>query len=352
MKSKRNLLFGGLSGIILITFVFGKKILIPNTIDTYAQVLPSRSWTLIRGTNGQINSVVEDLVFGTYSKSQSIQFERGEDVAFSFVKEFYMNNTVHRGDTIAVVESSQLRERIIDLEGELAIAKAELLAQTTGEKESLIKEAEANVELSRSKVANERVLFERAEKLFAKQLISQQEYEALKWELHLLELEVEINQSKLEALKTGIKKESAAVISSQVQSLTSQLGFLKERVSNLCIVSPLDGLVELKNSTDTLLTAFSMDRLILNMPVRLIDKDYLKVGSFIVTKIKTTDETLTGQILSVGNEVKLLEGIQVVFVRILVNNDTKKLLPGMLVECSLESGDTSLNNFLLSSRVN
>lgn len=332
--------------ILLFFFIFGGSIFVSNNMNAFAQVQPTHNWIISRGTSGQISSVVVDYISGTSSGNETIQFDRGEDVTFTFTDVLSKKSKIDKGDTIAVIQSSQLNEKIISLEGELAIAKANLLSQTTGEKEELINEAEANLELAKSRVAQKKIIYDRYQQLFNKNLVSQEEFETHKWEYRLLEIDVQIYKSKLEALKTGVKPQEAAIISLQMETIEKQLQFIKERTSKLYITSPIDGVADQKFSSDTLLTVFKTDEVILDTPIRISEMDKVEVGSSLKIELQKNDITVSGKIISISKEVKILDGNQVVFARVLIDNSTEKLLPGMIVDCTLRLGKISLNNYL------
>ncbi|MFA7419685.1 MAG: hypothetical protein WCZ90_08355 [Melioribacteraceae bacterium] len=332
--------------VLLFFFIFGGSIFVSNNMNAFAQVQPTHNWIISRGTSGQISSIVVDYITGTSSGNETIQFDRGEDVSFTFTDVLSKKNKITKGDTIAVIQSSQLNERLISLEGELAVTKANLLSQTTGEKEELVKEAEANLELAKSRVAQKRIIFDRYQQLFNKNLVSQEEFETHKWEFRLLEIDVQIYKSKLDALRTGVKPQEAAIISLQMETIARQLQFIKERTSKLYITSPIDGVADQKFSSDTLLTVFKTDKVILDTPIRIVDMDKIEVGFLLNIELQKDDFTVSGKIISISKEVKILDGNQIVFARILIDNSTGKLLPGMVVECNLRLGKISLNNYL------
>lgn len=334
--------------VLLFLYIFGGNLFVSNSMNAFAQVQPTHNWIICRGTSGQISSIVVDYISGTSSGNETIQFDRGEDVTFTFTDVLSKKSKIDKGDTIAVIQSSQLNEKIISLEGELAIAKANLKSQTAGEKEELINEAEANLELAKSRVAQKKIIYDRYQQLFNKNLVSQEEFETHKWEYRLLEIDVQIYKSKLEVLKTGVKPQEAAIISLQMETIARQLKFIKERTSKLYITSPIDGVADQKFSSDTLLTVFKTNQVILDTPIRISEIENVEVGSSLKIEIQKKEFTVPGKIISLSKEVKILDGNQVVFARILIDNSAGKLLPGMVVGCTLRLGKISLNNYLFN----
>lgn len=353
-RSNKNILYGfaGVTVILFMIFVFGEAIKFPKTIDSYAQVYPHSKWILSKGTAGQINSSLVDFTHGFTSSYQTTQFDRGEDISFLFDKSLNNKHSIEAGDTIIRIKSSQIQERIILAQGELAVAKANLLAQSTGDKTELIDEAKSTLEFSQTKVVQKKSLFDRTDQLFKKGLISQEEYDTQKWELKLLEIEVEINKAKLEALKTGVKLEQVQIITSQIEALNSQLKFLFERAGRLYILSPISGIVSQSFSPDTLLTVLKMDEVMLNIPVKLSDVNSFKRESNSKIELGQNRESIIGKTISISNEVQILDGNQVVFARMLIKNPDEKYLSGMVVPCRVTLDKISLKDYLFDVLLN
>lgn len=352
--SNKNILFGfaGVTVVLFLIFVFGEVVKIPKTIDSYAQIYPHSKWVLSTGTAGQINSSLMDFTHGFSSSYQTTQFDRGEDISFLFDKSLSNKHNIEAGDTIIRIKSSQIQERIILAQGELAVAKANLLSQSTGDKTELVNEATSNLEFSKTKVVQKKSLFDRADQLFKKGLISQEEYDTQKWELKLLEIEVEVNKSKLEALKTGVKQEQVQIITSQIEALNSQLKFLFERAERLYILSPIGGIVSQSFSPDTLLTVLKMDEVMLNIPVKLSDVNNFKRGTNSKIELGQNHESIIGKTISISNEVQIMDGNQVVFARMLIKNPNEKYLSGMVLPCRITLDKISLKDYLFDVVLN
>lgn len=334
-KKARYLLIGGIAVFAFPLLFFSNSISLPNKLNAFVEVYPQQKWILSKGTTGQINSNLMNYVSGHSNNFAITQFDRGEDVTFIFNKSIEGRQRIYVGDTLVKISSSQIQERIITAQGELSVAKANLLSQSTGEKEALIKEAKNKLDFANEKVVEKKVLFDRAQQLFSKNLISQEEYETQKWELRLLEIEVEINKSKLDALTTGVKQETIKLITSQIDALNTELNFLKLRADRLSIVSPLQGVVNPTFSADTLISVFDISRVILNVPIKLADMEYFRTGMKLDVLLKPNYGEMKGELISTTNEVQVLDGRQVVFARVLVDNRNEKLLPGMILESEI-----------------
>lgn len=311
------------------------------TIKTFCEVFPKEKWILTRGDNGQIISSVVDYTKGHTAEYSFNQFERGEYISLKFSSN-KNEKYVKRGDTIISIKSSELEDRLITVEGELQVAKANLKSQSTGQKESLIREAETRLNYTKEKIKEQKIKFSRISSLYEKELASREEYETEKWILDLLGIEKEIYEAQLQNLLTGVKKEELNLIKSKINSIESRLDFLKNRKKDLTIISPISGYKVNAFSPDTLLALINDNEVILNTPVKIEDIEFLKKNQNVKLKLNDFEKEYSGLIVSIPREVKFLNNQQVVFILIKIENGDGRLLPGMVKEGFLRIKEISL----------
>ncbi len=116
--------------LLILFFLFSKYIRLNLSIKTVGEVFPKEKCILERGNNGQLVSKLIDYERGHVVQYALNQFERGEYVSlfFNVEKKRYFN----KGDTILSILSSNVEERLTELQGEYEIAKANLNVQATG----------------------------------------------------------------------------------------------------------------------------------------------------------------------------------------------------------------------------
>ena len=319
------------------------------TIKTYCEVLPKEKWLLTKGNNGQVVSSMIDFTRG-YTVNYSLnQFERGEYVNLDFVFNKDGKNYVSKGDTIISIMSSDVSEKMNTLAGDIAVAKANLKSQSSGDKDALVKEAQAKLLYNAKQIEDQKVLVGRVETLRSKGLGSQQEYETQKWLLDLYEIEKDVYQSQLENLRTGVKKEEKELLATQVNSLETQYKVLQDRFKKLAIIAPLSGRLGVVFSPDTLLSVINDKQIVLHTAIQTKDLGLVKAGQRVGIQFVGKDEKIQGEILSLSREVKLIHGEQVVFASILLDNSNGRLLPGMVLESFLEIREMSFIEFLMKT---
>ncbi len=346
-KSKILLRTSPFIGIALFLLIFF-EVKVPQSISTYFEVNPVKKWILSKGPEGQIVSSVIDFTSAVSNDYAIVQFERGESMNFRLAQSVLPKSSILKGDTVGVITSSRLQERLTQLAGSLLIAKADLTARSTGEKQALIEEARNRVKYAEAKIQEKKLLFERAMELFKKEYISKEEYDASQWNLRQAEIEREINKAQLEALMTGSKSEDLQVLRSTIDSYLGEMRLLKNRLKDFVLVSPISGDIIKQSSRDTLLLVNDLSQLILTAPIRYENIHHLSEGQQVRIELKNISEELTGKLVSVSREVKNLNGVQVLYSRILLDSSNATLVPGLLVGGEIILPNVSIKEYLFS----
>lgn len=335
--------------IALLIFVFISRFIeIPLTIKTYSEVFPKEKWLLTRGNSGEIVSNLIDFSNGHTAQYNISQFERGELVSVNFSKFLRDKKELSKGDTVVFMRSSNVQDQLVSAEGELEVALANLKSQSSSQKEPLIREAESRLKYTEEKLAQQKVLVERGRQLYEKNLSSKQEFEMQKWSLDLLAIECKIYNSQLENLRTGIKPEETKYLESQIASSQNRLRFLKKMESQLLIQSPICGKIAPSFSPDTLLNVSDIKMVVLHIPVKLTDLQLFAEGKKIPVNFPNiSNSTYNGHVISIGKEVKVMSGQQVVFISVMLENTPVTLLPGMILDTSMQLRTINLFDHLV-----
>jgi hypothetical protein len=346
-KSKIFLHTSPFIGVALFLLIFF-EVKVPHSITTYFEVAPAKKWILAKGPEGQIISSVIDFASSVSNDYAIVQFERGESMNFRPAQPVLSKLSILKGDTVGVISSSRLQERLTQLAGNLLIAKADLNARSTGEKRALVEEAKNRVKYAEAKIQEKALLFERAKELFKKEYISKEEYDVSQWNLRQAEIENEINKAQLEALTTGSKSEDLEVLKSTINSYLSEMKLLNDRLKDFVLVAPISGDIIKQFSRDTLLVVNDMSRLVLTAPVRYENVHYLAEGEPVRIELKNMSEELTGKLVSISKEVKGLNGVQVLYSRIVLDSSKTTLVPGLLIGGEIILPNVTIKEYLFS----
>lgn len=320
---------------------------IPNSIPVYAEIFPKEKWLLSRGSNGEVISTHIDYLKGR-NKSYSItNFERGEFLNIIFTDSVLNSSTIRQGDTIAFIKSNKLEEELLAANSDLDVALANLKSENSPAKEALLEEARYKLAYSEKKIQEQHIIYDRVRQLFEKGFSSQQEFDLNKNLLDLLKIEYRINEANLKSLTTGIKPEEIAALESQIKSIRKMSDYLENKKLQFTLTAPFSGTILPTYRTDTLFQLTNKQDVILQIPMELSVIKKIKSGGLQLLEFPDFKKRVDGTIASVGSEVKILDGKQIVFVTVLVSQQDDFLIPGMILRCNILSGDVTVAGYIL-----
>ncbi len=317
--------------------LFAVPIKIPFSIKTSGKLLPSQEWIVYRGTNGQLMTSLTDYESGINNNYSSNQFDRGDAVRLIIKPEIRAGNNVSAQDTVGYLESDILHAEFIKLKGDLDESRIALKLNLTGEKESIIAESEEKLSYSKKKSLEQIKILARLEKLFERDLISEEEYEIEKGKSELYKIEISIAEAQLEAVRKGAKEEQIDLIKTKINSLENQISNLKARISKFVLISPITGMIPRISEGDTILTVVDTTKYLVFMPVRWKERSYCTLNSLVNLTVPNGNGNLEARIINIGKEINSLNGEQVFIVLAEMIQSDKNLLPGLIVDCSIQS---------------
>jgi hypothetical protein len=347
-KRSKNRIYVSTIVLMLLLVLVLLKVRVPHSIHTYFEVHPVQKWVLAKGVEGQIVSSVMNFTSGASNNISVVQFERGESMNFDFIPSIESKSFLVSGDTVGIVYSSQLYERIAQLRGITLITQADLAAKSTGEKQDLIEVARKKIKYSEAKIQEKTLLFERAKELFRKEYISKEEYDVSLWQLKQAEIENEIDKAQLEACLTGSKNEDLTVLKTTIDSYLGEIELLKKRLKDFVLRSPISGDILREFSKDTLLIVNNTSKLILYTPIRFEKTQYLREGEIVQIELNNISEEVTGVLLSLSREVKILNGVQILYARIIIDPQKVNMVPGLLIGGEIILPKVTIPQYLVS----
>lgn len=304
---------------------------IPFSVSGYGTIAPASKWVLQKGADGQLIASTYNYVSGVSGGFSVVEFERGETIHFTLNPAVVADGSVSAGDTIGTIRSTEAAERLTELTGQLATARATLAAASVGEKASLVREAEQRLMHARAEAEEHSRQFARLETLFDKGIVSQQEYEIAKGEVALLNIEVAVAESQLQAVSTGDKREQIELIQSRIGALQQEIDILRERLHSFAITSPFTGILSRVRASDTLLVISDTTAYVALMPVRWSAYPYLAQAQDVSIDLQGLSGSATGKLAVVGKESQFVGGKPVLVAAALVTASSANLVPGMVV---------------------
>jgi len=326
--------------IIILCLIFIGLSYFTKSVISYGKILSSKDWIILRN-NGQIENILINNLNGTKSNYSISVFERGDAGKFSLLPEITIGKAIKSNDTVGLILSINLEQQIENLKGQIENTKSLLRANLTGEKTSVVSEAQKQIELAQQQADENKSLLSRREELYNKNLIPKEEYELSKNQSELSEINLSILKAHLETVKTGVKPSTANTFKTSINSYQNELAILEKKLSSNNIISPLDGIVRLSNSYDTLLIVSDTTEFITIIPVKLSDLNLINKKSVKITT-QTSSEIILAEIIKIDNSVYSFAGEQYLNCIALIKSKDVTIIPGILVSCEIECRDMTL----------
>jgi hypothetical protein len=342
-SNKKIIIWISLLAVLIISLIL--PIDINYNIFVKGKLLPVKEWIIYKGTDGRLTSLLTNYKTGMNESYDVTLFDRGDVMRFSFNPQLHSGLNIKAEDTIAIVYSNEIERQIENLKGEILSAKASLSLNLTGEKEAIIEQENKTLDYSIKQSEEQKKILDRVKALYDKGLASQEEYEIAKGNYELNLINSSISKARLEAVQTGAKKEQVSFIKSQIISLENELAILQKRFKGFTITSPINGLINRKTNSDTLLTITDNSEFILICPIKLSDSKFISDPAGIESTVN--DEKIYAQIYEKGKTVSVVNGIQVITLSANVLNDVKVLSPSVIVDCYVSAGKLSPLEYIL-----
>ncbi|MCW8849593.1 MAG: hypothetical protein OQJ81_06390 [Melioribacteraceae bacterium] len=332
--------------VVVLIFLF-LPIKFPYTITSKGKIFPYQTWTLAKTTSGRLITSLNDNSTGSNHGFSIIQFEQGDAVQFKLSPKVLQNDTISVGDTVGYIISSEIEKDIQKLKGELETARASLNVKTSSEKESVIEAEKNKLSFAEKELEEQTKIFERKKKLFDKDLISQQEFEADEARYELAKINISIAQERVRTVTSGAKSEEISFANTQINVLENQINVLQKRFESNNILSPINGINERVYSSDTIAVINDISKTVSIVPVKWDDIKQIQLDQEVSISSNDVSEDLRGKVYAIDNNISTINNIQYVFVTILSDERNLDFRNGLLVDCSFNCGDRTPLNILL-----
>jgi hypothetical protein len=338
--------------LLLIVFYF-IPIEIPKTVTAAGKLYSAKEWLLIKGPDGRLMTMLKNNKKGVSESYSVTQFERGDAIEFSISEVIKSGAFISANDTVGIIYSNETEKELIDLKSELAVESALLEVNLSTEKEAIVKSEEQRLEYAKRQLVEQEKLFRRQQALFDKNLISEEEFEVAKGAVELFRINVDIATERLKTVTTGAKEEEIDFIKSKIDGLSNQIEILQRRFSDFVIQSPIDGIVNLNFSSDTLLIISDTTEFIGLFPIHIKELKNISAGQNIEIEIADLSEETSGTIISIDKKLHQVNNNQYfVIAASFIKNEESNLLPGLSVTANISSQPITtkehINHFFIS----
>jgi hypothetical protein len=348
MRSAHPLLRLGLILVIVGAILFFVPFKVPFTVAAHGRIHHGQEWVLARESAGMIGASLYDRVAGRTDSYRLHQFERQDAVRFTLHPAVLPGAMIHKGDTVAQISSLQLERELLNLEGDLALARAMLQTFRSGEKEADIDEARSRLLYARQQRDGHDTIIERTRLLHERDLISDEELEIVLNQGKLYDIEIAIAEAHLRSISSGAKTEQLEYLSARIVALEKNIEALRRAIDEYVYTSPIEGIVYQVHTRDTLAIIGDRSRYVSVIPVPLRYKNYLKTGDEVTIRVPNNNAgNYKAAIHSIGNTVTVMNGGQYFAVTALISDHEANYLPGKLVHTRIRMEPVTVREYLL-----
>jgi len=335
-------MFKGSLGIIMIILIVASVFVpvdIPYAFNSTAKVYPLQQWIIHKQPDGSLVSTLHDHKTGLLKDYASYQFDRGDVVNIQFNPNRIAQSKVDSGELIATIQSNLLNGRMIALENEIAIERANLLRTEAGSKPEIIKQAQEELRLAEQELEIQKLKIARAQGMLDEGLLARAEFENTENAFKQAKNALVVAKEKIQVVTTGDKPEEIEYIKSRITSIGKQLDFLKTSNSNYNIFSPIAGRIsyETDQNGDRMIVEDTTEH-ILVIPIKLRDRDFIGENTVIELSILGQDSLVPAKLLGLNEKVEILNRHVVVLAKASVSGNIPGLASGMPVKCKVTCG--------------
>jgi len=329
---------------IIIVFIIPFKI--PFAFKATARIYPSQEWVLMAGQDDSFVSVIYDNKTNVVNNLINYKFERGDIAELQINPLLVSGQQINKGDSIAYIHSYEIENELAKLQSELQVEQASLDVVATGEKESIIKEAERKYDYAKQQLKLDEKTFLRQQALFQDSVISAAEFDQAENAYQLAKINLNILENELLSLKSGDKPSEINLTNERINSIKNNLEILENQKDQYFINSPKSGIINFSPVLGQYFSISDNNEYILEIAVQLKNRRYLDSLSSINFAIDGDYKTNTASLLQINPKVESIGSHQVFFMKALADNN-ENISRGMAVQCKIACDDVSLFEYCM-----
>jgi hypothetical protein len=341
--NKRHILILLLLLAILIIFL---PIPVRYSFVASAKVYPLKEWKLSRGQDEGFWSQTYDYETDALGDFKNYRFERGDISGLKILENLVFDAPVNINDTVARIESFFIQNEITRLSNLRDVEIANMNVVSTGEKQSMVEQAQRQYNYAMQQFDLEKKNFARQERLFRDSVITPADYDMYENALKLAEINTQVAYNELISLSTGEKDPVVNLSGQKIRSYEKEIKRLETQKAQYTIVTPISGLLSYDASIGGIIKVSDIGRLLLKIPVAYQQASYL--NSLYAVKFSTPDNKITINATFKGfdENINLIQNQQFVIARAITTESTPGIYPGMVVQCRIYCDKVSLLEYL------
>lgn len=311
-----------------------------------AKVYPLKEWKLSRGQDEGFWSQTYNYETDALGDFRNYRFERGDIAELKILENLVFDAPVSINDTVARIESFFIQNEITRLSNLRDVEIANMNVVSTGEKQSMVEQAQRQYNYAMQQFDLEKKNFARQERLFRDSVIAPADYDMYENALKLAEINTQVAYNELMSLSTGEKDPVVNLSGQKIRSYEKEIERLEIQKAKYTIVTPIGGLLSYDASIGGIIKVSDISRLLLKIPVAYQQALYL--NNLYAVKFSTPDNKITINATFKGfdENINLIQNQQFVIARAITTASTPGIYPGMVVQCRIYCDKISLLEYL------
>lgn len=331
----------------VIAAVLYSPIELPWQITSIGQVFPRKAWKIVQDGTGNLLINEQDFRTGETSVSSNYQFERGDLVQANLRPGQDSLSPVKRGDTVLVIRTVKIEDRLTTLRGQLAEARGRLASAEIGSKQQLVEAAENQLRFSEQEFSNQQTTYSRQAQLFQEKVVSAQEVENAKNTLEKARIQIEIDRKALDDARTGLKPADVEIVKSQISNLVGQISFLEKQATKYVLAAPFDGVRRRSMLPGEVFTLHTAGEYFLQIPVKITDLKWVNPSSKITVSDVQTGKIWPAKFVGFAPQVDVISGQRANMMEVSVSLPPgEQLSTGLSVNCLVDCGAVNVREYL------
>lgn len=332
--------------LILVVFTIFLPIPVRYSFVATAKIYPVREWKLSRGAEEGFWSQTYNYESDAHGDFKNYRFERGDIAELVILEDLVFDAPIEINDTIARIESFVIQNEITRLTNLRDVEIANMNVVSTGEKQSLVEQAQRQYNYALQQLDLEKKNFYRQERLYRDSVIAPAEFDIHENTLKLAEINAQVAYDQLQALSTGEKAPVVNLSEQIISSYDKEITRLETQKAQYTIVTPISGILGYNTEIGGIIKVSDISRLLLKIPVAYQHSSYLNNLYKVTFSTPDNKITVNATFKGVDESVNLIQSQQFVIARAVTTESTPGIYPGMIVQCRIYCDKVRLLEYL------
>lgn len=336
--------------IILITFLLIALFYpfkISYNLESIGTIYPIEEWKITQDGSGNLIGSHRYNLTGITSKINSWQFKAGDLSGMEVVIKPDSLVHVHQGDTLIRMYSTIVLEQILDYTTQINVLKSQTNELNTGEKQQIIKEAQAKLDFAKEQFVIKEKEYKIAKELFDGGAIASLEFSQKENAFMLAKIEIERATKDLQIVETGQKIETIHVNQTQIDAIQKKLDYLRKVNTGYVITAPFEGDIMPTDLPEDVLVLKKVKECLVEIPVKINDLKYIKDQSVIEILDARDNLKYTAQMIRKGTTSKIVDSKSVAFLLAKINVPNQQPITlGLGAKCYIKCDELSQIDYL------